>query len=343
MEKATLFSSLRLKNITLPGRIVRAATEYFCAEPDGHVAPCEYEVYEKLGRQPLGMIISANTCVSPEGRSNLWQNAAWDDAFLPDIRRIADAAQAFHVPAIMQLGHGGDRGKGNNGGLPVLTPDNMTVEDIRRVVHAFSAAALRVKKAGLRGVMLHCAHGFLLSQFFYPAYNHRTDRYGGSAENRFRIIYEIMEAVKASCGDDYPLFLKINVTDMNKTEAYYEDLANVLGRAGDLLDAVETSGWDAIERGVAKRPYFIDWVKRLHQDVSVPLIEVGGFRDAKGMLEALEVGACAVSISRPLLREPDFPAKLRDTADAVSKCKGCNACLTLLDSATLKRCPLAEG
>ena len=93
MDRSVLFSPVKLKNITLPGRIVRAATEYFCAAPDGHVLPCEIEVYEKLGRQPLGMIIVANTCVSPEGRSNLWQNALWDDEFLPDTRRIASAAQ----------------------------------------------------------------------------------------------------------------------------------------------------------------------------------------------------------------------------------------------------------
>ena len=341
MEKSALFSPLRLKNITLPGRILRAATEYFCAQPDGHAAPLEYAVYEKLSRQPLGMIISANTCVSPEGRSNQWQNAAWDDDFLPDLRRIADTAQAGGVPAILQLGHGGTRGSGNNGDLPVLAPDTMSLQDIRGVVHAFKDAALRAKQAGFRGVMIHCAHGFLLSQFFYPAFNHRTDGYGGAAENRFRIIHEILEAVKAGCGDDYPLFIKINVTDMEKSEAYYADLAAALGRSGELLDGVETSGWNAIERGIPKRPYFIDEVKRLHQDISVPLIEVGGFRSARDMLAALEAGASAVSISRPLVCEPDFASKLRDTEDYPSQCVGCNRCLSPLDTATMIRCPVA--
>lgn len=288
-----LFSPVKLKNITLPGRIVRAATEYFCSTPDGHAAPCEYEVYKNLSKQPLGLIISANTCVSPEGRSNLWQNAIWDDAFIPDTRSIANAA-------------------------------------------------LRAKKAGMSGVMLHCAHGFLLSQFFYPATNHRTDAFGGSAENRFRITYEIMEAIKASCGDDYPLFMKINVTDENLTEDYYADLVTALGRTGDMLDAVETSGWNAIAPGVAKKPYFMDTVKRLHNDVPVPLIEVGGFRSADGMLDALEAGACAVSISRPLLREPDFPTKIRDHADTISKCKGCGFCLSSASMGMPTRCPFAE-
>lgn len=341
MDRGILFSPLQLKNITLPGRIVRAATEYFCALPDGHTAPCEYEVYRKLGRQPLGLILTGNTCVSPEGRSNLWQNALWSDAYLPDAARIAQEAQAYGVPAIMQLGHGGSRGEGNNGGLYVLTPDTMTVQEIRGVVRAFRDAALRAKQAGMRGVMLHCAHGFLLSQFFYPAYNHRTDCYGGSAQNRFRIIREIMEAVKSACGDDYPLLIKINVTDEEQTEAYYTDLTAVLTEVGDLVDAVETSGWNAIESGVAHKPYFIDAVKRLHNDIQVPLIGVGGFRDAENMLSALRAGASAVSISRPLLCEPDFPTKLRDTTDAVSKCKGCGYCLNPLDLSRMIRCPIA--
>ena len=342
MDRSILFTPLKLKNITLPGRIVRAATEYFCASVDGHAAECEFVVYQRLGRQPLGMILTGNTCVSPEGRSNLWQNALWDDAYIPETRCIAKAAQACGIPAVMQLGHGGSRGEGNNGGLRVLTPDCMTIQDIKGVVHAFRDAALRAKQAGMRGVMLHCAHGFLLSQFFYPAYNHRTDRYGGSAENRFRIIREIMEAVKNACGDDYPLFIKINVTDVDKTDSYYTDLVTALTTSSDLLDAVETSGWDAIENGVARRPYFIDVVRRLHNDVEVPLIEVGGFRDAHGMLSALQAGASAVSISRPLLREADFATKIRDTVDAVSKCKGCGFCLNPLDTTTMIRCPFAE-
>lgn len=341
MEKSVLFSPLELKNISLPGRIVRSATEYFCSYPDGHVHPCEFDVYENLGRQPLGMIISAHTCVAPEGRSNVWQNAIWDDEFLPDTQRIADLSQAAGVPAIMQIGHGGVKAEGNNGGLRVLTPDNMTHEDIKMVVRSFSGAALRAKKAGMQGVMLHCAHGYLLSQFFYPKYNHRTDMYGGSAQNRFRITYEIMEDVKAVCGDDYPLFMKINVTDENMTEEYFGDVMTAIGMAGDMLDAVETSGWSAIQKGVPERPYFIDYVRRLHENVSVPLIEVGGFRSADDMLSALDAGACAVSISRPLLCEPDFPTKIRDIDGAVSKCKGCGACGKPLDMTTLIRCLFA--
>ncbi len=99
----------------------------------------------------------------------------------------------------MQLGHGGMKAEGNNGGLRVYTPGNMIETEIAEVIKAFGTAARRAMSAGFSGVMLHAAHMYLLSQFFYPEYNHRTDKYGGSAENRFRMIREIFEEIKMVC------------------------------------------------------------------------------------------------------------------------------------------------
>ena len=338
MDKRILFTPLELKRITLPGRIVRSATELFASEPDGHVPACEFAVFDRLGGEPLGMILTAHTCVSPEGRANLRQNAFWDDSFFADGERIRRCAGKNGVPVVMQIGHGGMKAEGNNGGLPVFTPDNMTEENIRSVVRAFGETALRAKRAGMDGVMLHCAHLYLLSQFFYPKFNHRTDRYGGSGLNRFRITAECLEAVKASCGDDYPVFLKINGDDEAGTEEYYRDLAEAIRSTGDAFDAVEISGWRSAPLGVPEKPYFLETVRRLKEDVEVPLIEVGGIRSAEGMLMALEAGASAVSLSRPFLCEPDFASKIRDTENAVSRCRGCGFCFRPLDNATLIRC-----
>ena len=326
MEKSVLFTPCKLGNLSMPGRLVRSATELFCAEPDGHVPAVETEEYRRLGKQPLGLIVTAHTCVSPEGRANPWQNAVWDDEFLPDAVRIAEAAQAEGVPAVMQLGHGGAKAEGHNGGLPVLAPDNMTESDIASLVRSFGAAALRAKRAGFSGVMLHGAHLYLLSRFFYPCFNHRADRYGGSALNRFRVIREAAEEVKKTCGDAFPLLLKINGDDEAGTEDYHRDLVDALRSASGCLDAAEISGWNSAPGGVPERPFFLDNIRRLRNEVDLPLIEVGGFRSLAGMLEALEAGASAVSLSRPLLCEPDFPSKLRMSDDAVSRCRGCGFC-----------------
>ena len=341
MKKEELFLPLDLKRITLPGKLVRSGTELFCSLPDGHVREEEFAVYEALGRQPLGMILTAHTCVSPEGRSNPWQNAFWDDEYLPDAKRIAEAAQRQGVPAVMQIGHGGMKAKGSNGGLPVLTPDNMTAGEIRSVVRAFGKTAERAKRAGMKGIMLHGAHQYLLSQFFYPAFNHRTDRYGGSALNRFRIVLEAIEEIRKTCGEDYPLFFKVNGDDESASEEYHRDLVEALRAAEDGLDAAEISGWNSAPLGIPKGPYFIDNIRRLKEEVGLPLIEVGGIRSVSDMLSALEAGASAVSVCRPLLRDPDFPTLVRDSDDAVSKCRGCGSCFRPWDPKTGQRCPFA--
>ena len=341
MDKSILFAPLSLKRISLPGRLIRSATELFGSTPDAHIRPVEVEIYRRLGEEPLGMILTSHTCVSPEGRSNPYQNAVWDDGYLPDAEAIAQAGGKRGVPVVMQIGHGGMKAEGNNGGLPVLTPDNMTHEQIRSLVRAFGEAALRARKAGMAGIMLHGAHLYLLSQFFYPKFNHRTDAYGGCALNRFRVLREIMEEVLTVCGGSCPLFLKINGDDEGNTEEYHRDLVEALRSAEGLLDAVEISGWHSAPLGVAEKPYFLDNVRRLSREIGTPVIEVGGFRSAPAMLEAIEAGACAVSVCRPLLCEPDFPTKIRDRDGVVSRCVGCGFCFGPYDPASGIRCPRA--
>lgn len=335
-----LFSPLTLRNVTLPGRAVRSATEIFCSYPDAHVHPFEIDIYRELANASLGMIITAHTCVSPEGRSNRYQNAIWSDEYLEESRKIASAASANGTPIIFQLGHGGMKAEGNNDGLRVYTPDNMTETEIKGVVKSFGAAAKRALQAGFSGVMLHGAHMYLLSQFFYPEYNHRCDRYGGTAENRFRIIREIFEEVKAACGDNFPVFLKINGDDRNNTEEYHNDIVTVLNLCDHLgMDAVEISGWDSARRGVPQKPYFIDNLTRLHKETNVPLIAVGGIRSMDDIDALFAAGACAVSMSRPLLQNPQI---LSDFAEGKkSGCTGCCFCFSPLksDADPIIRCP----
>lgn len=339
-NKELLFSPLELKNITLPGRLVRSATELFAAGPDAHIPQYEVMLYRELAAEPLGMIITAHTCVSPEGRSNLYQNAIWSDEFIPDVVQIADSVP--HVPVIMQLGHGGMKAEGNNGGLPVYTPDNMTTEQIKAVVVAFGKAAGRAMTAGMDGIMLHAAHMYLLSQFFYPEYNHRTDSYGGCAENRFRIIREIFEEIKTVCGDKTPVFMKINGDDRDDTEEYHRDIVEVLGICSELkMDAVEISGYASARPGMQEMPYFEENISRLRNETDIPLIAVGGIRSTDDMDRLLDIGASAISLSRPLLFDPHMPTEIFENGEYHSDCQGCGFCFHPLkmDRAEIIRCP----
>lgn len=334
-----LFTPLNLRNITLPGRAVRSATELFCSYPDAHVYPFEFDIYKELAQSRLGMILTAHTCVSPEGRSNVWQNGIWSDEFIEDAAKIAAAGSANGTPVVMQLGHGGMKADGNNGGRRVYTPDNMTEGEIAGVIRAFGAAAKRALQAGYAGVMLHGAHMYLLSQFFYPEYNHRTDRYGGHAENRFRIVREIFEEVKTICGDDFPVFLKINGDDRTNTAAYHEDIVTALNLCDRLgLDAAEISGWDSARRGVPEGPYFLENITKLHTETSLPLIAVGGIRTMQDIDQIFEAGACAVSMSRPLLQNPQILTDLE--TGKKSGCTGCCSCFNPLKNDV--RCPFRK-
>ena len=308
-----LFSPLTLKNITLPGRAVRSATELFCSYPDAHVHPYEFEVYRELADSSLGMIITAHTCVAPEGRSNLYQNAIWSDEYLEESKKIASLASANGTPIILQLGHGGMKAEGNNNGLRVYTPDNMSETEISGVVKSFGTAAKRAMQAGFSG---------------------------GSAENRFRIIREIYEEIKTVCGDSIPVFMKINGDDRKNTEEYHNDILTVLHLCEHLnMDAVEISGWDSARRGIPGKPYFIDNISRLHTETEIPLIAVGGIRTLSDIDALFDAGACAVSMARPLLQDPKILSKLSEGKE--SGCTGCCFCFSplKLDTERIVRCP----
>ena len=150
--KHNLRAPLQLRNITLPGRVVRASTELFCAQPGGFLHPYEYEVYRELSDRGLGMILTAHTCVSPEGHANPYQNALWSDEHMDGARRLADIAGAHGTPIVIQLGHGGYKAEGTTHGLPVFKADTMMPEDFHSVAKAFGAAAKRAKDTGFAGV-----------------------------------------------------------------------------------------------------------------------------------------------------------------------------------------------
>ena len=338
--KYDLHAPLKLRNITLPGRVVRASTELFCATPGGFVHPYEFEVYRELSDRGLGMIFTAHTCVHPTGHANPYQNALWSDEHLEEAAKLAAIASAHGTPVVAQLGHGGYKAEGNTGALPFFTADTMTADDFRTVANAFGDAAKRAKDAGFAGVELHGAHLYLLSQCFYPEINHRTDGFGGTAENRFRIIRDCFEAVKMTCGDDFPVFLKINGDDRENTEDYHRDIVEVLNLCDSLgLDAAEISGYDSARRGIPTSPYFLDNIRRLKKETDLPLIAVGGIRSGDDMDALFDAGAAAVSMSRPFLQNPDVVHVIENGGK--SGCTGCCSCFLPLDTTKdpIIRCP----
>jgi 2,4-dienoyl-CoA reductase-like NADH-dependent reductase (Old Yellow Enzyme family) len=207
-------------------------------------------------------------------------------------------------------------------------------------VAAFGAAAARAVKAGYDGVQIHAAHGYLLSQFLSPFFNQRTDAYGGSLQNRARLLMQVVRHVREVVGETVPVFAKLNSDDLlpgglSSTEAL--EVCAMLQDTG--IDAIELSGGTTLallmnkpENSYAQtgeaRLYWRQAAEQYKARISVPLMLVGGIRSLKAAEELVASGVTDyVSLSRPLIRQPDLVNRWRSEESAEAACISCDACL----------------
>jgi len=236
-------------------------------------------------------------------------------------------------------------------------PRALTLEEIDEIIEAFAEGVRRAREAGFDGVQLHAAHGWLLSSFLSPHTNRRQDRYGGSTENRTRIVREIYERAREKVDEDFPILIKINTTDFLPTGTTLEEVAKVgeiLSAAG--FSAIEASGgmWEAMARsqdelgwlpvfmpesrvGIKNRDqeaYFLEGAQKLKRHTNTPIILVGGIRSMARIEQVIEVGgADFVSMARPFIREPNLPNRwLEGEGSDKAECISCNACLPFGDN-----------
>lgn len=195
-------------------------------------------------------------------------------------------------------------------GAPPKHSEDFSLEELDRLVAQFAFAAKKCEDCGADGVQIHNAHGYLLSNFLNPEENLRTDEYGGSLANRFRLIERILRAVRAACGTEFPMIVK---ADSN----------------GCGVDGVEVSGIDFNRRAGQKAPFYLDALKAAREGIGIPLFPVGGVFSRRTAEEILSQGFPLVSMSRALICEPDFAAKLKSGAQDESKCLACNGCYTI--------------
>jgi 2,4-dienoyl-CoA reductase-like NADH-dependent reductase (Old Yellow Enzyme family) len=201
----------------------------------------------------------------------------------------------------------------------------MTTDDIKDVVARFAKSAQLVKEAGFTGVQIHCAHGYLLSQFLSPKINQRGDEYGGSIENRARIIREIIHAVRAAVGPEFPIGVKLNSSDFQKGGFSLDDCEQVAQwLAEDGIDLLEISGGTyeqlsligveptEVRESTRKREaYFIEYAERIKRAAQIPLMVTGGFRSRTVMEKVINEGEIdLVGLARPLCTQPDCSQQL---------------------------------
>lgn len=347
-----LFEPISLGGLKLKNRFVRSATHDTYGEADGTVSDREVELYRALAAGGVGLIITGHAYVEhPLGRASVNQNAIYDDRFVDGYRRVADAVHAEGAALVLQVNHAGRQTPVDwpAGLAPVapsavtegstgLTPRPLTEEEIWSLIDAYAAAMGRARAAGCDGVQLHIAHGYLLSSFISPYTNRRTDMWGGSLENRGRILREILMRGRRAVGKDYPVLVKLNSTDGFAGDGYLS-LADVAAVAESLVkwgvDMIEVSGGVREAKGVMSRPgilrpeneaYFAEAANAVKAAAAVPVILVGGLRSLAVMELVVASGAAdLVALSRPLVREPDLVKRLQ-AGQPRATCVSCNAC-----------------
>lgn len=325
-QSKTIFEEIRVGRLCLRNRLVRSATWLGLAAPDGTLPEEAFGVYRELAEGGVGAIVSGFTSVMDEDRWFGGMARLSRDDLVPQWRRLASTVHAGGAPLIAQLALGGFyRPDGS-----VAEPDDLVPAEIGYVVRRFADAARRAADAGLDGVQIHAAHFFFLSRFASPAANHRTDGWGGSTAGRARILLDILAAVRAAA-PSLDVWVKLNCSDfapggIEPPEAL--EIARLLAAAG--VDAIETSGNGTSVAGV--RPgrgeaYFLSFATSLARAIAVPVILVGGLRSRATMQRILdETDIALLSLSRPLLREPDWPDRLRSGVSDASRCVSCNCC-----------------
>ena len=345
---SSIESSIQLPHLRVKNRVIRSATHSFLPSEDGRMTDAEYAMYETLAQHDVGLIITGHCCVDPLGRANKQQVNIFDDSCIDQFRKAAAIAHAKGALFVPQMSHAGPRAIDNDDLADVTARDlkkhrharELTVDEIHRIESNFILAAARLKYAGVDGVQLHAAHSYLLSRFIDPTFNQRTDAYGGSVENRFRIVREIIEGIHAKCGDDFPVLVKINLDTKHEDHAgYHEAMIYMLRECHALgVELVELSGVDFINQPKDATLYYLAEGKALKAAVpEQPMSLVGGVRSLADMEAVLAAGFEMVSLSRALIAEPDFVTKAIVGGEA-SICVSCCRCFVLPEMHKGMRC-----
>ncbi len=245
------FEEGKIGNLVLKNRWIHSATYEGMAGDDGS---CNDEII-RLNRNIAAGGVSANivsfSYVHESGKCLRGQIGIHRDEMTHGLRKMAEAIKKKQCRAFIQLGHAGCHANSLYTGIQSIGPSEvynvkgghtraMSKTEISDAVGWFAMAAKRAKEAGFDGVQLHMAHGYLLSSFLSPHYNHRTDEYGGSIVNRLRFPLEVIKAVRSTTGDNYPIIIKLNCEDGLEDGTTYDLM-------GEYVARLETSGIDAVE------------------------------------------------------------------------------------------------
>jgi 2,4-dienoyl-CoA reductase-like NADH-dependent reductase (Old Yellow Enzyme family) len=332
-----LFSPITFRNIQLKNRLVVSPMCQYSSDDgfanDWHLV--------HLGSRAVGgaaLVIAEATAVTPEGRITPDDLGIWKDEHVEFLQRITSFISSHGAVPGIQLAHAGRKASHTSpwkGAAPLAVtepggwqtvgpsalpfsaaspvPHELSPEEIKQVITGFKSAARRALQAGFKVVEIHAAHGYLLHSFYSPLSNHRTDSYGGSFENRVRLLLEVTDAIREVWPEEWPLFVRISATDWTEGGWTLDDsikLVQELKQRGvDVIDC--STGGNSPDASIPAGPgYQVPFAEAIRQASGMPTGAVGIITTAIQAEEILRNGqADLILMARELLRNPYFPLR----------------------------------
>ncbi len=331
-----LFSPFEIKGRTFANRTVMAPMAMNSAREDGSVTPSLKNFYLARARAGVGFVVLGAAYVHQDGRGFGRQLGIYEDDLVSGLGELAQAVRD-HTRVGIQLSF-------KSIGRP---PESFHLKEIRTYRIAFARAAVRAMACGFEGIELHACHDYWLNFFLSPHFNHRTDEYGGSLENRFRLLGETADEIRSRVGDDLVVGVRLSLDE------FVDDGLN-LAQTLEVGQRLEELGVDYLSAsaGIGLTHYRISpptevrrgselaLARALKETVSIPVIGVGRLDRPKEFKEALsEQHVSLVAVGRALIADPEFVAKIEQgREEEICPCLACNFCLTCLQQNEEVRC-----
>ncbi len=349
-----LFEKTWIGSLELPNRAIKSSTWSGMGDQKGYVTDRALDFYRELARGDIGLILTGYQYVMTNGQHLPYMIGNYDDTQSEGLKKIADTIHGGGGKVVAQLVHCMARAnpkmffkEGDElwGASAVAyspgdqLPKEMSRQDIVSLVEAHAAAASRTQRCGFDGIQIHGAHGYGINQFLSPAWNRRSDSYGGSIGNRYRVVGEILEAMRGAVGKDYPILFKLSAQDFVEDGLEPPESLEIARRlASDGVAAIQVSACTTIsmkDRHCIKKEiheekdeaYLADLAQYIKEGVRVPVIAVGGIRSlpvANGILKDRK--ADYISMARPFIREPHLIKRWKNGDTSRATCISCNRC-----------------
>ncbi len=341
MNYKYLFTPGKIGELMLKNRSIMAPMSAALANPDGSISDELIAYYDARAKGGVGMILTEYAFVTAAGRSSDHQISVASDDMIPGLKKLADMMHASGTKIGLQLQHGGRRAMGENCDLVspsaiamefgARIPHAMTTEEIYTLIEEFIAAAVRAKKAGYDLVEVHCAHGYLLNDFVSPRSNRRTDEFGGNAGSRAKVVTDIIKGIKAACGADYPVSVRMSAEELVSDGNQKRDsacLAMLFEEAGaDLINV--SCGVNGVGKGIApaakETGHNVEAAVIIGKVVDCAVGVAGRINEPEYAEMVLRGGNVDfITIGRALFADPDFINKAAEgREDEIAPCVGC--------------------